>query len=170
VLSHLITVRRGAPLHAVPFLFALAVIVAQADCDCAGPTETGKDGAPNGSDGGPRFPDASTADASFGSCTGCAASMCCSAGTCVASLTEQCGASGSACNDCNGAVANANGIACSAGSCTYAVCLFGFLDCDGNKANGCETNPAIDPFNCGSCGKRCAGNPNGRNCINGVCG
>jgi hypothetical protein len=44
---------------------------------------------------------------------------------------------------------------CSAGSagCTYAACSPGYLDCDGDKTNGCET--PISVANCGTCGSIC---------------
>lgn len=35
-------------------------------------------------------------------------------------------------------VVNANGVACTAGACTFTTCMTGFGDCDNNKANGCE--------------------------------
>ena len=44
---------------------------------------------------------------------------------------------------------------CSASSagCTYAACSPGYLDCDGDKTNGCET--PISVSNCGTCGSIC---------------
>ena len=51
-------------------------------------------------------------------------------------------------------IANANGIACTAGTCTFTSCIAGFADRDGNTANGCETP-------CGAKGQTC--------CPNNVC-
>jgi hypothetical protein len=57
--------------------------------------------------------------------------------------------------------ANTVGPVCSPGSgCGYTSCApFGtggsfYLDCDGNTANGCESNPSA-ASTCGSCGNRC---------------
>ncbi len=35
------------------------------------------------------------------------------------------------------------------------VCSSPMADCDGNAANGCETNVQTDPLNCNTCGMRC---------------
>jgi serine/threonine protein kinase len=40
-------------------------------------------------------------------------------------------------------------------SCAIAVCYQDHDDCDGDRANGCETSVRIDPDHCGGCGKRC---------------
>jgi hypothetical protein len=37
--------------------------------------------------------------------------------------------------------------------CTYAACSPGYLDCDGDKTNGCETPVGVS--NCGTCGSTC---------------
>lgn len=57
-------------------------------------------------------------------------------------------------------------------SCSYGSCRFdcrqGWADCNGNPADGCETNLASDPRNCGSCGNTCdllSGQP----CLGGQC-
>ncbi len=47
-------------------------------------------------------------------------------------------------------------------------CLPGWGDCDGRSANGCETNLADDPFNCGGCGVRCDGIEK-QACVEGQC-
>src|SRR6185437_11516922 len=59
---------------------------------------------------------------------------------------SNCGACGNVCK-----VSNGMGT-CSGGTCTTAMCDAGYADCDGNPANGCETNVASDVNNCGSCG------------------
>src|SRR6185369_15716564 len=44
---------------------------------------------------------------------------------------------------------------CVGGKCQVAACALGFGDCDGNPANGCETNIFTDAKNCGGCGMAC---------------
>jgi hypothetical protein len=44
-------------------------------------------------------------------------------------------------------------------------CAAQTADCDGNTANGCETNTATDAANCGACGYSCGGGT----CSNGGC-
>lgn len=48
---------------------------------------------------------------------------------------------------------------CSAGLCGF-VCDPGYASCDGNSANGCETDLATSVSNCGSCGRVCSAGPN----------
>jgi Stigma-specific protein, Stig1 len=72
-------------------------------------------------------------------------------GTCtnISIDPQNCGACGFVC----GPYPRATG-ACGGGTCA-PVCLPGFLDCDGNTTNGCETNGQNDPKNCGTCGHTC---------------
>jgi hypothetical protein len=71
------------------------------------------------------------------------------------------------CGACGAACARANApAACAAGMCTINNCNTGFGNCDGNAANGCETNIRLDQANCGVCGRACTG---GQVCANGVC-
>jgi hypothetical protein len=45
---------------------------------------------------------------------------------------------------------------CVASQCGQPRCKSGWADCDGTTdPNGCETNVAADPNNCGGCGKKC---------------
>ena len=56
---------------------------------------------------------------------------------------------------------------CAKGICAYE-CAPGFGDCNGDPTDGCETNLAVHPANCGACGNECdiaAGQP----CIEGAC-
>jgi hypothetical protein len=39
------------------------------------------------------------------------------------------------------------------GSCVETQCAPGYLDCDGNRSNGCETE--FNTLNCGACGTYC---------------
>jgi hypothetical protein len=63
--------------------------------------------------------------------------------------SQNCGACGVA---CNAYVPNASS-ACVSGACGLK-CSTGFLDCDGNDLDGCETR--VDSKNCGACGTACA--------------
>jgi hypothetical protein len=86
---------------------------------------------------------------------------------------SNCGTCGSICQP-----ANAVGAVCSASSgCGYTSCApYGtsgalYLDCDGNTANGCESNPSA-VSTCGSCGNQCGaafycdqGSPGAYSCI-----
>jgi hypothetical protein len=65
-----------------------------------------------------------------------------------------CGACGRRCD-----LANATA-ACVAGACAVATCNAGFGDCDGNAANGCETDTRSSASHCGGCGMACGERPN----------
>jgi hypothetical protein len=54
---------------------------------------------------------------------------------------------------------------CVAGRCGV-VCVAGMGDCDGNPANGCETDLTVSSANCGACGAACAG---GGRCDHAIC-
>jgi hypothetical protein len=62
---------------------------------------------------------------------------------------SNCGACGAICT----ARANANA-ACSAGVCRQ-TCVAPYVDCNGNSADGCETDVTADLANCGACGRTC---------------
>jgi hypothetical protein len=83
----------------------------------------------------------------FGDCDGSVANGC---ETDTRTSSTHCGTCGNACP----ARANALPI-CSGGACASA-CLPGFGECDGDAANGCETNLATSAAHCGSCGRSCA--------------
>ncbi|MBL8683386.1 MAG: hypothetical protein JNK05_29730 [Myxococcales bacterium] len=60
---------------------------------------------------------------------------------------------------------------CARGMCGIGACNPGFADCNMNPADGCEVNIALDPRNCGSCGRVCASLPNATpTCALGMCG
>ncbi len=82
----------------------------------------------------------------------------------LASDTNHCGACGSRC---------ATGWSCALGACTPPgavdagfVCASGMADCDGNAANGCETNLSSNASSCGACGRLCSA---GQSCVAGAC-
>jgi hypothetical protein len=81
----------------------------------------------------------------FADCNGLAADGC------EADLESaaSCGACGVAC-----ALPHATP-SCDAGACAVGSCDLGFADCDGNPANGCETDLS-STASCGSCGLSCA--------------
>ncbi|MEZ4407319.1 MAG: hypothetical protein R3A52_12690 [Polyangiales bacterium] len=77
---------------------------------------------------------------------------------------SHCGGCGSVC-----AVPNATA-ACAASRCVVGSCNGGFADCDGNAANGCETNTGSTPSSCGSCGNACSlPNTAVNACVSGSC-
>ncbi|MBI5514103.1 MAG: hypothetical protein HY909_10070 [Deltaproteobacteria bacterium] len=110
----------------------------------------------------------------------CAAGEVCSAGACVRTCAPgQTNCSGtcaslptdpSNCGMCGRVCSIPNATAsCAAGACTVGVCASGFGNCDGNAANGCETNVATSTANCGACGRLCtAANGTGA-CVGSLC-
>jgi hypothetical protein len=51
-------------------------------------------------------------------------------------------------------------VRCESGNC-YDPCLSGYMNCDGNFTDGCETYIDANVNNCGSCGNVCPPVPNG---------
>jgi alpha-tubulin suppressor-like RCC1 family protein len=97
-----------------------------------------------------------TCDAGFADCdgdptTGCEADTRTSA--------PNCGGCGRSCDGSNGSAS------CSAGVCRV-TCNAGFGDCDGNTANGCETDTRASAAHCGGCGAPC---PAGATCSGSAC-
>lgn len=78
----------------------------------------------------------------------------------LSNSAANCGACGRACPS----ALRGRGV-CSAGSCALA-CDATWADCDGNTANGCETNTDSDAAHCGACGHNCGGT---RACVAGAC-
>jgi hypothetical protein len=130
----------------------------------------GAAGASTGAGGRSSAPEAGRAAASGGSAAagvgGAAAEPPGRAGSSAAAS----GGSPSACGDTTNAADNCGqcGNACSASSALVAcvaskcvrACATGYGDCDrdltsGSHGNGCETDLATDPNNCGGCGMRC---------------
>jgi len=129
-----------------------------------------------------------------GACAATGASCAVGVGACMRTGTVVCAAMGTGtqcsvtpgvagtevCNgvddDCDGAVdgaaavmacpARANAAAtCTMGACGYA-CAAGFGDCDGDAANGCETDTRSAVAHCGRCSNACA---SGGACVDAAC-
>lgn len=81
-------------------------------------------------------------------------------GVCVDSTSDNanCGACGRACGPNQ---------SCQSGAC---ACVAGTADCDGNPANGCETDLSSSVTNCGHCGTVCPARANSTaTCVGGTC-
>ena len=96
----------------------------------------------------------------FGDCDGNASNGC---ETDVRRSTASCGGCGRACPDRDNAFPG-----CLAGACVWS-CVTGFQDCDGNAANGCESDLRTDAANCGTCGRACAPANGSGACMAGRC-
>ncbi len=120
-----------------------------------------------------------------GSCSrACPTGDSCSGGVCVGNCgaNQTCPSSQVCCGaTCANASADNNncggcGIVCAAvphgvTGCVYSACGIvacnpGFDDCDGQVADGCETNTSTDPNNCGTCNNVCGAN---FSCVSGIC-
>ncbi len=84
--------------------------------------------------------------APFADCDGNAADGC---EVDTSSSSSNCGACFTPCAPPAGASAG-----CSGSACTITGCPAGMADCDHVFSNGCETNLATDPNNCGACGAK----------------
>jgi hypothetical protein len=98
-------------------------------------------------------------NAGFGDCDGNPANGC---ETSLAGSVSHCGRCGNACPSINGTAT------CAMGACALA-CNAGFGNCDGNPANGCETNLATTASSCGMCGRACALPNATAGCASGQC-
>lgn len=99
----------------------------------------------------------------FANCNGITADGC---EVNVLNNVQNCGACNVPCPNPPNATAG-----CINGQCVVAGCNPGFANCDGNFANGCETNILTSPNNCGNCGLVCGTPPNstGSGCSGGNC-
>lgn len=76
-------------------------------------------------------------------------------------------ACGGCCTTCSFPNATAT---CVNGVCTIGACNAGFANCNGNPADGCETNIQTNTQNCGACNAVCPTLPNATVvCVNGTC-
>ena len=89
-------------------------------------------------------------------CGGACPNRCAVGSSCLAQL------------DCQGAPNST--VACVTGTCTITSCApTAMANCDGNGANGCETNTATDIRNCGGCQLQCVFPNAAAQCVNGFC-
>ena len=84
--------------------------------------------------------------AGWGDCDGDASNGC---EVDLTASVEHCGRCGNLC------VVSGGTAACAAGACTVASCGGDFADCDGNAANGCETDLRASASHCGMCNNPC---------------
>ncbi|HUT99814.1 MAG TPA: Ig domain-containing protein [Myxococcota bacterium] len=92
---------------------------------------------------------------------------------CACTQNSECGSGGQCCdgacvdlfdpsrcgscdNDCAPQLANTTDVLCNQGTCDYTSCAQGYLDCDSDRSNGCETSFSND--DCGLCGFSCGAN------------
>ncbi|MEZ4390403.1 MAG: hypothetical protein R3A48_04845 [Polyangiales bacterium] len=101
-----------------------------------------------------------TCNAGFANCDNNAGNGC---ETNLNTNVSSCGACGRACSFANATAT------CSGGACALGACNAGFANCDGNPANGCETNLAL-VSSCGRCGNVCTAPTGGTvSCTAGSC-
>ncbi len=82
---------------------------------------------------------------------------------------QNCGVCGASC--ATAALAHVSKPLCVAGKCDYLACAAGFNDCDGNRVNGCESDPQSDVDNCGGCSLACKpAHVSAATCSAGKCG
>jgi hypothetical protein len=96
----------------------------------------------------------------------CPSAQTCCGGACVEvqTNTSHCGACDRRC-----AAANSTSV-CRAGACGLGACTAPYADCDGDLANGCETDTRTNVTACGACGAPCAARPNSTaTCEAGAC-
>ena len=99
-------------------------------------------------------------DAGWSNCDGVSSNGC---ETNTNTSLNHCGGCGNTCN-----LANATET-CSSGSCQVAICNPGWGNCDGNHANGCETNLNTSGTHCGRCNNRCDYANASESCSSGTC-
>jgi hypothetical protein len=98
--------------------------------------------------------------AGFGNCNGNPNDGC---ETNTKTSTSHCGSCGNVCS-CPSGTAN-----CVNGICGCTSCNAGTGDCDGNAANGCETNVTSNVSHCGGCGNVCSSVNGTPSCSAGTC-
>ncbi len=103
-----------------------------------------------------------TCAAGFGECNGVSSDGC---EIDLARTVTHCGSCGRTCVTANVATTE-----CAGGACRIVSCDAGFADCDGNPANGCETDTRVSAMNCGTCGNACAAPGGTAVCRAGACG
>ncbi len=97
---------------------------------------------------------------------GCGATQKLCGSQCVEVDDPQYGCDAATCNPCGFAHATAR---CDQGQCALDQCAQGYQSCDGNPANGCETNVTNNAFDCGFCDNVCSYPNAGASCSSGLC-
>ncbi|MCL2449900.1 MAG: protein kinase [Polyangiaceae bacterium] len=100
------------------------------------------------------------AQAPGGATSACAPGFKSCGGECVSTDRPDVGCGSDDCRPCD--VANATARCNAHHACDIAVCYQEFDNCDGQLANGCETEVRVDPDNCGACGHKCPPLPHAR--------
>lgn len=90
------------------------------------------------------------------------------AGVCASTSNPAFGCEAAACGACASSAHQTPG--CDGNGACTTTCDTGFADCDGMASNGCETDTANDPSDCGTCGKACPGPTGQATCTSGACG
>ena len=93
-----------------------------------------------------------------GRCTCGSADPCTTGQTCCGSLCADLDGDAEHCGSCDvdctsGVVNNAEGIVCNSGNCDYTTCQAAYLDCNGDRSDGCEQQR--DAGHCGGCSDDC---------------
>ena len=74
------------------------------------------------------------------------------------------------CRTCGNACSSMTGTpACTMGVCGTTTCAMGRGNCDGNAANGCETDLNTTAAHCGACGRACSLPNATTSCVGGTC-
>jgi hypothetical protein len=96
-------------------------------------------------------------DSCGGSCGDCGADQSCQDGQCLRS--------------CGGTICRFDHASafCQGGTCALGSCHAGWGNCDGDPANGCETDIRTDVNNCGGCNTQCNTTNATPDCVDGSC-
>lgn len=147
-----------------------ALLVAAATFSaCGGETNAGSSGTGRGGDpGGAGGTSGVAEDGGEEDCVPCSAyrarTACAPAGKCVIEACDP------GYGDCNQDPSDGCEVDLRWGECELnCATIPENMDCDGEKANGCETNVQEDAKNCGACGKVCALPHSNPSCAMGIC-
>jgi hypothetical protein len=89
---------------------------------------------------------------------------------CCGAICHDVTADASNCGMCGHVCSLPNAMAiCVARQCAVGGCNGNFHDCDNSDPDGCESNPATDPANCGGCGMPCSNNHATPHCTGAFC-
>jgi hypothetical protein len=88
-------------------------------------------------------------------------------GVCVMANKPYTGCGAQSCDPC--ALDHAAALCDSNLQCAISKCVYGYDDCNGITADGCETAFKVDPANCGTCGHACSFEHAQATCLNSVC-